>query len=143
MMPTWLRSLANAFLGKVSGKTSRLDTATRMMIDADFSLDRERPREPRPADIRTPVTSAVLRIRSRMRYLLAAAFVCLGWHASSALAYRCDDHHYVNSSGDVAHSPSCGEEREKRAAECRDGSVSFSEHHRGTCSYHGGVAHWD
>ena len=37
-MRTWLRSLVNAFLGKVPGKTSRPDTATRMMIDADFSL---------------------------------------------------------------------------------------------------------
>ena len=37
-MPTWLRSLVNAFLGKVPGETSRLDTATRMIIDADFSL---------------------------------------------------------------------------------------------------------
>ena len=46
-MPTWLRSLFNAFLGKVPGKTSRLDTATRMMIDADFSLRRELPRETR------------------------------------------------------------------------------------------------
>jgi hypothetical protein len=36
-MPTWLRSLVNAFLGKVPGKTSRLDTATRMAMDADFS----------------------------------------------------------------------------------------------------------
>jgi hypothetical protein len=35
-MPIWLRSLVNAFLGKVPGKTSRVDTATRMMIDADF-----------------------------------------------------------------------------------------------------------
>jgi hypothetical protein len=60
-MPTWLRSLVNAFLGKVPGKTSRLDTATRMMIDADFSLDRERPRETRPADIRTPVNKRSLR----------------------------------------------------------------------------------
>jgi predicted RNA-binding Zn-ribbon protein involved in translation (DUF1610 family) len=49
----------------------------------------------------------------------------------------------VNSSGHHVHSPSCGEEHEKRTAECRDGSVSYSEHHRGTCSYHGGVAHWD
>jgi hypothetical protein len=31
----------------------------------------------------------------------------------------------------VVHSPSCGEEHEKRTAECRDRSVSFSEHHRG------------
>jgi hypothetical protein len=27
-------------------------------------------------------------------------------------------------------------------AQCRDGSYSFSEHHRGTCSHHGGVASW-
>jgi predicted RNA-binding Zn-ribbon protein involved in translation (DUF1610 family) len=78
-----------------------------------------------------------------MRYLFAAAFVCLVGHASSALAYSCNDNHYTNSSGHVVHSPSCGKEPEKRTAECRDGSVSFSEHHRGTCSYHGGVARWD
>lgn len=28
------------------------------------------------------------------------------------------------------------------SAQCRDGSYSFSEHHRGTCSHHGGVARW-
>jgi hypothetical protein len=60
-MPTWLRSLVNAFLGKVPGKTSRPDTATRMMIDADFSLDREWPRETRPEDGRTPVNKRSLR----------------------------------------------------------------------------------
>jgi hypothetical protein len=60
-MPTWLRSLVNAFLGKVPGKTSRLDTATRMMIDADFSLDRELLRETRPAETRTPVNKRSLR----------------------------------------------------------------------------------
>ena len=60
-MPTWLRSLVNAFLGKVPGKTSRLDTATRMMIDADFSLRRESPREPRPTVIRTPVNKRSLK----------------------------------------------------------------------------------
>lgn len=54
-MPTWLRSLVNAFLGRVPGKTSRLDTATRMMIDADFGLDRELPREPRAPVIRAPM----------------------------------------------------------------------------------------
>jgi hypothetical protein len=35
-MRTWLRSLVNAVLGKVPGKTSRLDTATRMSMDADL-----------------------------------------------------------------------------------------------------------
>src|SRR5262249_15831073 len=27
-------------------------------------------------------------------------------------------------------------------AQCRDGSYSFSQHHQGTCSHHGGVARW-
>ena len=60
-MPTWLRSLINAFLGKVPGKTSRLDTATRMMIDADFSLRRELPRETSSTVIRTPVNKRDLK----------------------------------------------------------------------------------
>jgi predicted RNA-binding Zn-ribbon protein involved in translation (DUF1610 family) len=78
-----------------------------------------------------------------MRCLFAAAFFCVAWQASPALAYSCNDNHYVNSSEHVVHSPSCGQEHEKRMAECRDGSVSYSEHHSGTCSHHGGVAHWD
>jgi hypothetical protein len=53
LMPAWLRSLVSAILGKVPGKTSRLDTATRMAMDADFSqrepklpaLPRERKRD--------------------------------------------------------------------------------------------------
>ena len=36
IMLVWLRSLANAFLGR-SGKPDRVDTATRMALDADFS----------------------------------------------------------------------------------------------------------
>jgi predicted RNA-binding Zn-ribbon protein involved in translation (DUF1610 family) len=79
-----------------------------------------------------------------MRCLFAAALVaCLTAQVNQALAYACNNNYYVNSSGHVVHSPSCGDEHQKRTAECRDGSVSRSEHHRGTCSYHGGVAHWD
>jgi predicted RNA-binding Zn-ribbon protein involved in translation (DUF1610 family) len=75
-----------------------------------------------------------------MKFLLATALV-IGFAGQSgeALAYTCNDNYYVNSSGHLVHSPSCGQEHGKRTAECRDGSVSFSEHHRGTCSYHGGV----
>ena len=40
-MPTWLRSVVNAISGKIPGKTRRLDTATRMAMDADFSHRRE------------------------------------------------------------------------------------------------------
>ena len=79
-----------------------------------------------------------------MRCLLAAALaISLAGQVGPALAYACNNNYYVNSSGHLVHSPSCGEEHEKRTAECRDGSVSYSKHHRGTCSYHGGVAHWD
>ena len=37
----WLRSVVDAILGRVPGKTSRLDTATRMAMDGDFSCRRE------------------------------------------------------------------------------------------------------
>jgi hypothetical protein len=44
-MRTWLRSGIDAILGRVPGKTSRPDTATRMAMDADFSdLDESMPR---------------------------------------------------------------------------------------------------
>ncbi|WP_442875763.1 DUF3761 domain-containing protein [Actinoallomurus sp. NBC_01490] len=27
-------------------------------------------------------------------------------------------------------------------AKCKDGTLSYSQHHQGTCSHHGGVAIW-
>ena len=57
MMLAWLRSMADAILGRVPGKPGRLDTATRMAMDADFS-DRNKPagqhRSP-PADDVDPI----------------------------------------------------------------------------------------
>jgi hypothetical protein len=78
-----------------------------------------------------------------MSLLAAALLICFAAQCGEALAYARNNNYYVNSSGHVLHSPSCGQEHEKRTAECRDGSVSFSEHHRGACSHHGGVARWD
>jgi hypothetical protein len=51
-MRTWLSSLINTILGRIPGKTSPLDTATRMALDADFRYRRElRPRAlPRERD---------------------------------------------------------------------------------------------
>jgi hypothetical protein len=68
-----------------------------------------------------------------------------GQTSDAATAYPCNNRSYLNSSGHVVHSPSCGSGSEPphHTATCRDGSVSYSEHHRGTCSYHGGVARWD
>jgi hypothetical protein len=52
---------------------------------------------------------------------------------------------YINSSGDWTPSPKHtldGKPPPGASAQCRDGSYSFSAHHRGTCSHHGGVARW-
>lgn len=56
-----------------------------------------------------------------------------------------NDNHYVNHDGQVVHSPSkttSGQAPDGATAKCRDGSFSFSKHHSGTCSHHGGVATW-
>jgi hypothetical protein len=47
-MGTWLRSVVNAIFGKVPGKSSRLGTATRKAMHADFSYRSE----PTPVGLR-------------------------------------------------------------------------------------------
>lgn len=52
---------------------------------------------------------------------------------------------YINKDGQTVHSPAhtrSGKKPDGASARCRDGSYSFSTHHRGTCSRHGGVAEW-
>lgn len=57
-----------------------------------------------------------------------------------------DNHHaYVNRDGQIVHAPAhslSGRVPEGATARCRDGTYSFSRHHTGTCSRHGGVAQW-
>lgn len=53
--------------------------------------------------------------------------------------------HYVNKDGQTVHAPAKsvdGGVPAGASAKCRDGSYSFSKHHSGTCSHHGGVASW-
>lgn len=53
--------------------------------------------------------------------------------------------HYVARSGQEVHSPSKSLHNQIPAgasAKCFDGTFSFSQHRRGTCSHHGGVAAW-
>lgn len=53
--------------------------------------------------------------------------------------------HYTNRQGHDVHSPAHskdGSVPNGATAKCRDGSYSFSESHRGTCSRHGGVSGW-
>ena len=47
---------------------------------------------------------------------------------------------YTNSSGNYVPSPSSNPSG--ATAKCRDGTYSYSQHHSGTCSHHGGVASW-
>lgn|ERR1700734_4021035 len=50
---------------------------------------------------------------------------------------------YVNSKGQTVKRPEiCSGPPKGATAECRDGSYSFSQSRRGTCSHHGGVAKW-
>ena len=51
--------------------------------------------------------------------------------------------HYTNSYGNTVQSPTRYNKAPAGAtALCRDGSYSFSQSRRGTCSHHGGVARW-
>ncbi|HLX03647.1 MAG TPA: DUF3761 domain-containing protein [Trinickia sp.] len=54
--------------------------------------------------------------------------------------------HYVNKYGQDVHSPAktkSGATPVGASAKCADGTYSFSRHHSGTCSRHGGVAEWE
>lgn len=56
-----------------------------------------------------------------------------------------NDKHYLNSEGQLVQSPTktrSGKAPAGASAKCGDGTYSFSKHHRGTCSHHGGVASW-
>jgi len=58
-------------------------------------------------------------------------------------SYLSNDNYYINSSGVQVHSPAYSNTIPAGAsAQCRDGTYSFSQSRRGTCSHHGGVAQW-
>jgi hypothetical protein len=84
----------------------------------------------------------------RAAFLAFAAVLALAATAEARshhppTASSSDDAYYTNVSGHRVHRPIRAAARPSGAsAQCRDGSYSFSEHHRGTCSHHGGVADW-
>ena len=52
---------------------------------------------------------------------------------------------YTNSKGNRVRSPTRTPDNQPppgATAQCRDGTFSFSQSRRGTCSHHGGVARW-
>ena len=65
--------------------------------------------------------------------------------APATASGSCAADYYRNSDGVCVHRPvkTQGSAVPQGAtAQCRDGSYSFSQHRRGTCSHHGGVAKW-
>jgi hypothetical protein len=55
----------------------------------------------------------------------------------------CGSDEYRNSSGVCVPRPTHAPAAPAGAtAECNDGTYSFSQHHSGTCSHHGGVKRW-
>lgn len=54
-----------------------------------------------------------------------------------------NSNYYTNTNGNTVHSPAYASSVPAGAsARCRDGTYSFSQSRRGTCSHHGGVAEW-
>ena len=66
-------------------------------------------------------------------------------HSRSATGttHHSSSHYYTNVDGNRVHRPVHTKHQPARAtAQCGDGSYSFSQHHQGTCSHHGGVGSW-
>jgi hypothetical protein len=78
---------------------------------------------------------------------LATALACLILLAEPTLArsysYGHSSHGYYHSTdGSTVHGPTrtANAAYGRVSASCRDGTVSYSHHHSGTCSGHGGVS---
>lgn len=63
--------------------------------------------------------------------------------SAAGAASSCFGDYYLDSSGVCVHRPATAAGPPVGAtAQCQDGVYSFSQHRRGTCSGHGGVARW-
>lgn len=71
--------------------------------------------------------------------------LCLINAAKADEAQLLSHRHYRAKDGHEVHSPARSTHDQVPAgasAKCRDGTYSFSQHRRGTCSHHGGVGSW-
>jgi hypothetical protein len=90
----------------------------------------------------------------RLPSIVALALLALATPASSfwagatpaearPMATACGADSYINSRGYGVRRPVRANTAPSGAsAKCRDGTYSFSQSRRGTCSHHGGVAEW-
>jgi len=83
------------------------------------------------------------KISALVAVLFALAMFLAPTNTALAALPSCKSGFYQNSAGRCVHSPMQSQSVPSGAtAICRDGSYSFSQSHRGTCSYHGGVSRW-
>ncbi|WP_413992420.1 DUF3761 domain-containing protein [Labrys okinawensis] len=75
--------------------------------------------------------------------LLALATAILPFQPLQARDYNREGSYYQSSDGTWVHVPESNGEHGKEIAVCGDGTHSYSHHHQGTCSHHGGVARWE
>lgn len=76
---------------------------------------------------------------------LQPAVVVASAPSEASAAYFCASGYYQNSRGRCVRRPHRTPHNQVPAgasAQCRDGTYSFSQSRRGTCSHHGGVRRW-
>lgn len=67
----------------------------------------------------------------------------IGVKSPPTIETNCSNGSYVNSAGNTVCRPHEASSAPSGAsAQCRDGTYSYSQSRRGTCSHHGGVATW-
>ena len=90
---------------------------------------------PTPAPIPTPAPTTAVAQPTRTQPRVV--------EPSPATGATSGDDYYVNTRGKRVRRPVFSDSAPAGAtARCRDGSYSFSQSRRGTCSHHGGVAAW-
>jgi hypothetical protein len=93
-------------------------------------------------------------MKNTLPFLATALIALMGWSAPAEARWHNHGHHYGYShgSGHSSHKPHVRKHKKSRSsgeiagsgasARCRDGTLSYSRHRRGTCSHHKGVAAW-
>jgi hypothetical protein len=102
-------------------------------------------REQAARDMQKPVTLPRGTTRAWELERIQRERLCLAQTAEPDEAELQAHRHYKAKDGHEVHSPAKSRHDQVptgASAKCRDGSYSFSQHRRGTCSHHGGVGVW-
>lgn len=158
--------LPESFASVINGQTSRSVPSPRRMwtiggeADGGLDVDNGSRAEIRAADLTPGPRDHQLNLLgyrgvSPMRLSSIAALLFLAFStplpsiglgpapAEARARTACGADFYINSRGHCVHRPMRAPSAPAGAsAKCRDGTYSFSQSRRGTCSWHGGVAQW-